>query len=227
MCRDREGLHWVRQIIPARRITAIGRLGRHDPRKAITLRHFVAYKKKRRIDSQNVAGKAGQALDVKRMFARLRVGRDAENLVRPEDENISPVRFQEIVAELVHENLVAGIDGATGDDFALLVLVPRQDLEILAQGIGRRVNEDILPLTFDARKGKKEPEFFRENLLDAIVLGGNDVDVIASEHKKLRHLPQNIWRRLVHGVANDAVKRRLHGTGWNFERLQEIGPDAD
>ena len=38
---------------------------------------------------------------------------------------------------------------------------------------------------------------------------------------------EKVWRRLSHRTANDPVERRLHRAGWNLERLNEIGANAD
>ena len=42
----------------------------------------------------------------------------SRDVVRPENENVAAMRLDEIVAELIDENLVAGVDGAARDHLA-------------------------------------------------------------------------------------------------------------
>ena len=48
-----------------------------------------------------------------------------------ENENVAPVRFHEIIDELVHEHLITGINYAAGDNLATLVMSTRHHLEIV------------------------------------------------------------------------------------------------
>ena len=108
-----------------------------------------------------------------------------------------------------------------------LVDAPGRDLEILAQGIRRRIDEKILARADDAGKGEKEAELLRHDPLHAIIFLRDDVDVIASEDEELNDATNDIRRRLRARMTDDPVQRRLHRTGGNLEWLEEIGADAD
>ena len=167
------------------------------------------------------------------------------------------MRLHEIVTEFIDEDLIARVDRATRDDLVALVLVEERHLEILLERLGRRVDEETLPLANDLRESEKERDLLRPELDDAIVFPRNDVDVIAAEHEKLGDLPDDIRLAGIRRIAcqipailaffigvllldrdlifireegsmpNDAVQRRLHGTGRDFEWLEKIGADAD
>src|SRR5437879_7778808 len=65
------------------------------------------------------------------------------------------------------------------------------------------------------------------NLQDLVVYPGNHVDVVAPANDELGDLLENIWRLRRHRPPDNAVEGRLHRTGRNFERLQEIGTNTD
>ena len=106
------------------------------------------------------------------------------------------MRFDEIVAEFIDENLVASVDRAARDHLAAAVDVSGQDFEILAQGIRRRIDEKFLSRPDDAGKGKKKAKLLRDDLEHAVVLLRDDVDVISSEDEEFYDLAENVRRRL-------------------------------
>src|SRR5207247_7676032 len=100
------------------------------------------------------------------------------------------------VGELIHEDLVTGVDCSLRNCLTLGVVVAGKDLEVLAKGVGRRIDEEILPLTDHPGKGKKEGKLFQKNLGDLIVFSGNDIDVVASQDNELSDLAEDVRRRL-------------------------------
>src|SRR5206468_10557538 len=108
------------------------------------------------------------------------------NVVGPKNKHVAAMRAHEIVAELVDENLVARIDGAAGNHVSPVIAAAREHLEILLQGVRRRVNEaKILLLAADLRKGKEKRDFFRPDFPDHIAVHfRDDVNVIASEDEE-------------------------------------------
>ena len=95
------------------------------------------------------------------------------------------MRFDEIVAELVDENLVAGIDRAASEDLALFGTVrPGTTFQVHATfpATHRRGNSGAGKY---ARKGEEEEKFFLLHLQDLVVLPRNHVDVIATQHDEI------------------------------------------
>ena len=82
-------------------------------------------------------------------------------------------------------------------------------------------------LTDDSRPGEEKEELLTLNLQDLVVLTGNDVDVIATAKNKLSDLLENTRRFLRHRMPDDAIERRLHRTGRDFERWQKVGANTD
>src|SRR5438128_8672878 len=82
-------------------------------------------------------------------------------------------------------------------------------------------------LTDDSRPGEEKEKLLALNLQDLVVLARNDVDVIAAAKNKLSDLLENTRRFLRHRMPDDAVERRLHRTGRDFERLQIVGANTD
>ncbi len=124
------------------------------------------------------------------------------------------MRLDEIVAELIDENLVAGVDRAARDHLAAAVDVPGPDLEILAQGIRRRIDEKILARADDAGKGEEEAKLLRHDPLHAVVFLRNDVDVIASEDEELNDATNDIRRRLRARMTDDPVQASAASNRW-------------
>src|SRR5690242_11191292 len=138
------------------------------------------------------------------------------------------MRFHKIIAELVDEDLVPGIDGAAGDNLAPRERLIFSNVEIASQLIWRAVNPiELLVATNDPRERKEETKPYGFNFFDLIVLLRHHIDVIATAENELRDLLEEIWRRRGRRMANDSVERRLHRAGWNFKRLQKIGANTD
>src|SRR3954462_10605898 len=98
------------------------------------------------------------------MFTCLGIARDSRDIVSAKDKDVPPMRPDEVVAEFVNENLVAGIDGTAGDDITFLVTAPGQHFEILPQGVRGRVDEIVLLLADQLRKGEEEAVLLRNDL---------------------------------------------------------------
>src|SRR5437588_10337773 len=133
------------------------------------------------------------------------------------------MRFDEVVAEFVDENLIPSVNRAARNHFTGMITHPRRDLEIIAQMIGRTVNpiECLVP-AFDSRECEKEENLFLLNLQYFVLLLRDDVDIIAAAQNKFGDLSQNVRRLRGHRPPDNAVERRLHRTGRNFEWLQKI-----
>src|SRR5262245_7311671 len=204
VARYRVGLIRFRQILVAGCITAVRRQHRHHPLKAVALGLFSVDVKKWRIDAQLVARQTGQALNIKRRSGdRIRANR--RNTICPKNKNVSVMRLNKVVAELVHKHLVARIDCTPGNHFASMKKPTGKDVEILAERVGRGVDEKVLSLTHQSRKSKKEGDFPGHDFKNLVVLTRDHVDVIATENNELGDLSQDIWRRISGGMTNDPV----------------------
>ena len=115
MCRHGIGVVRARQIIVALRIAAIWRLGRHHAPKAKSAGQLAVDVKHGRIDAQLVARESGEALDKKRR-AGFGIVPNAKDVVGAKNKDVAAMRIDEVVAELIDKNLVAGIDGAARND---------------------------------------------------------------------------------------------------------------
>ena len=157
----RHGVRLIRfrQILMAGRITAVRRSRRHYPFEAVALRFFAVDIKKWRIDPQLIARQSGQPLNIKwRSGDRIRANR--RNMICPEDKNIAVMRLNKVVTAFIDKYLVARVDCASGDNFTAMAKPTGKDIKILTERIGRSVYEEILPLAYQPRKGKKEGIFF-------------------------------------------------------------------
>src|SRR4029077_13208560 len=204
VARHRVRLIRVRQIFVAGRITAVRRSRRHHPLEAVALGFFSVDVKKWRIDAQLVARQTGQSLNVKRRSGdRIRANR--RNIICSEDKNVTVVRLNKVIAALINKHLVARIDRASGDNLAAMTKPAGKDVKILTKRVGRGVYEETLPLTYEARKRKKERHFFGHDLENLVVLARNHVDVIATQKNEFDDLSQNIWRRLRAWMTDNSV----------------------
>ena len=73
----------------------------------------------------------------------------------------------------------------------------------------------------------KKRNFLRSDVFHRVVCLRDDVDVIAAQDDEIDDLFQKVRRGLVRGMADDTVERGLHRAGRNFERLEEIGANAN
>src|SRR2546423_15609602 len=85
----------------------------HHSFKPETFRDFVIHVQLGRLDSQLVAGQTRQPFNVE-----LRLIADVGNIFCPKNKYIAAMRFDEVITKFVHEDLVASVDRAAGDDFA-------------------------------------------------------------------------------------------------------------
>src|SRR4029077_9280237 len=169
VARHRVRLIRFRQILVAGRITAVWRSRRHHPFEAVALGLFAIDVKKWRIDAQLVARQTGQSLDIKRRSGDgIRTNR--WNIICPKDKNITVVRLNKVVAAFIDKHLVARVDRASGDNFTAMTKSAGKDIKILTKRIGRGVYEEILPLTYEPRKSKKEGYFLWHDLGNLVIL---------------------------------------------------------
>src|SRR6476661_8210388 len=163
----------------AGRVTAVRQSHRHYSFEAVAAGLFAVDVKKWRIDAQLIARQTGQSLNIKRRSGdRIRTNR--RNIICPEDKNVTVVRLNKVVAAFIDKDLVARVDRASGYNFAAMTNSAGKDIKILTKRVGRGVYEEILPLTDEPRKSKKEGHFLRHDLGNLVVLARNHVDVIAT-----------------------------------------------
>jgi hypothetical protein len=120
------------------------------------------------------------------------------------------MRSDKIIAEFVHENLIAGINVATRDHLAAFVTRTACHLEIVRQGRLWSVDPMRPTVSNDARPGKEEKILLFYDFADRLVIGRDHVDVVAAENEELGNLLENIGSRRRRRMADDSVKRRLH-----------------
>src|SRR5205807_2028805 len=170
--------------------------------------------KERRVDPQRVSRRTGQSLNVKRL-ASFRIARNSGNIIRSENKNITTMRLDEVVGELVHKDLIARIDRTARDDLAAAISVSRKNIEIVPQCFRRHVNQKLLVLTNETRESEEKEKLFLLYLQDLIVLARDDVDVISAAHHEFSDLLKKIRQRdcRFYFVTDDPVERRLHRTG--------------
>src|SRR6266446_5394710 len=188
----------------AQSVSSIRRLRRHYPGETIAIRFSAIHIEKGRVDSQLIAGQTGQPLNVK-WRARFRIFPNPWNMIRPKHKDITAMRLNEVVAKLVHKDLVACVDCACGNDLAAVTDATRKNVEIMTERLGGRVHEKVLPLADQSRKSKKEEDFFWHNLKNLIVFMRNHVDVIATQNNELADLLQNVRHRFCTGMTDDSI----------------------
>src|SRR5438876_4902045 len=170
---------WLRQIITAQSIAPIRRLSRHHSGETKTLRDFSIDIEKRRIDPKRVAGQTSQAFDIKRRPG-LRVLPDPEDMLCPENEDVASMRLHKIVAAFIHKNLVACVHRASGNNFAPMISPPRENVKIMRECFGWRINEKLLLLADQPRKREEEEKFPLLDLQNLIILTRDNIDIIAA-----------------------------------------------
>jgi hypothetical protein len=148
-------------------------------------------------------------------------------MIGAKDKNVATMWMDKVIAKLIDENLITSIDGAARDRLAGMINVAGEDLEILPQNLRRCVNREGLMIADDPRKGEEEEELSGRNIHDRVLRARDDVDVVAAEDDKINHLLKEVRRGCGRGMADDAIERRLHRAGRDFERLDEVRPDAD
>lgn len=200
---------WLRQIIATQGIAAIRWLRRHHSREAKAFCDFAVRIKKWWVDAQLISGQAGQSFDVK---GRPRCGifTNSENVIRAKNENIAAMWLNKVVAKFVDKDLIPCVYCAPGNNLTTVTSPAGQNVEIMSERFGRRVNQKILLLADQSRKGEEEEKFLLLDLKNLVILTRDDVDVIAAEYNEVRDLAQDIrWRRDT-GMTNDPIKCRLH-----------------
>src|SRR6266576_7099048 len=111
-------------------------------------------------------------------------------MIRFENEDVTPMRFYEVVSEFIHKHLVAGVDRSFGDDLTAAVGPTRIHVECAFQDLGRCINQPVLVKANYSGKREEEEEFLLLHLQDLIVLGRDNVDVIAPAQNKFSDLLQ-------------------------------------
>src|SRR5215467_10977880 len=163
----------------ARGIAAIRRLRSHDSCETKTLRGSSIDKQQRRIDPEFVPGQPAQPLNVK---GRSHIGvlPNAEDMLCPKNENVPAMRFDEVIAEFVHKHLIARIHCTSGNDLTTTIGAAWKNVEIVAEGIGRCVNEIILLLADQSRQREEKEDFFLLDSNNLIILSRDNIDIIAA-----------------------------------------------
>ena len=98
------------------------------------------------------------------------------------------MRLNKVVATFIDKDLVARVNRASGDNFATMTKPAGNDIKILTKRVWRGVYEETLPLTYEARKSKKEGYFPGDDLGNLVILARNHVDVIAPQNNKFDDL---------------------------------------
>src|SRR2546423_2166089 len=125
----------VRQHQVPRAVTAIAVFRAHHSLETVALRDFSVRVELRRLNSQFVSGQTRETFDVKLCLIA-----DLLNVFSAKNKNIAAMRFDKVVAELVHENLVTRIDRAACDHFTCAVTNPGRNAKIGGELFGRAVN---------------------------------------------------------------------------------------
>src|SRR6267142_203262 len=144
----------IGEIITPRRVTTITIFRRHDAAEPIAACKFVVHINEGGINLQRIPRQAAEALN-KKGRPTLWIARNSRNIIRAENKDVAAMRFHEIVTELIHEDLVPGVDRPLRDRLSLCVVVAGKNFEVLTEGVGRSIDKKVLPLTDDPGKGKK------------------------------------------------------------------------
>ena len=181
----------------------------------------------RRSDAERVPRHAGEALDVMlRAHCGIEAGFDLADVRRFKNENIAEAGLGEIINNLVHENLVAGVHITTRNNLSSGVFAARKHSEIPHQRITRRKNRVAVPAADDLREGEKVQVGFLLERHNDILLLRPEVEMVASTHDQIKRPHEQVWRRIFGRHADDSVKCRLHRAGGNAEGLEKISLHA-
>src|SRR4029077_7483699 len=164
-------------------------------------------------------------LDIKRR-ACLRILANAWNMICPENKNVASMWLNKVVTKLIDKHLVASINCASGNDVTSMINAARENIEIMAERVGRRINKIFLPLADQLGKRKEKKHFLWLNFKQLIILAGNNVNVVATHDDEFANLSQNVRRWSCARITNNPVQGRLHKVCGNLRRLQEIGTTA-
>ena len=100
----------------------------------------------------------------------------------PEDKDVPQRWTDEIITELIYKNLVAGVDGAAGDNLAALITSPGAYLKIMRQSGLRSIDPMGSTVGDNSRPGKKEKILLLDNFADSFILRRNHINVVASQN---------------------------------------------
>ena len=67
-------------------------------------------------------------------------------MICPENENVAPMRLNEVITEFIDKDLIAGVHCAFGNDVPATISAAGENVEIMIQSLRRRVDEKILLL---------------------------------------------------------------------------------
>src|SRR5439155_14343980 len=176
----------------------------------------------RRLDPQRVPRQTSQTF-----YVELSLIANIGNIFRAKNEYIAAMGLDEVVTKFVHEDLVTRIDHTAGDDLAASIADSRRYPKVGSQLLRRTINPVFFVPTDDPRPGEEKEKLLTLNLQDLVVYPRNHLEVAAPANDELGDLLENIWRLRRHRPPDNAVEGRLHLTGRNFERLQEIGTNTD
>jgi hypothetical protein len=101
-------------------------------------------------------------------------------VICPENENVALMRLNEVITEFIDKDLIACVHCAFGNDVAATISAAGENVEIMIESLRRRVDEKILLLADQSRKGEEKENFFLLDLKDLIILARDNVDVIAA-----------------------------------------------
>src|SRR5438046_3119397 len=158
---------------------------------------------------KNVPRQTNQALDKVRC-AGLRILWNHRDVLGSENKNVTRVWFHEIIAELIHEDLITSINCAACDNLPTLVASTRRHLEIVCQDSLRSVDPMRPAVGNNSRPSEEEKILLLHDFADTFIFRRNHIDIVAPENEEFGDLPQNIGSRLGAWMANDPIKRWLH-----------------
>src|SRR5437764_13399805 len=105
------------------------------------------------------------------------------------------MRFDKIVCELIHKNLIARVDRAARDHFAPAIGPSGVNIKITSQRVRRGVNEKILLMTHQSGKSEKEEKLLLLYLQDLVIHLRDHLDIISAAHNKLGNALQKVRYR--------------------------------
>ena len=176
---------------------------------------------------QGLPADGGETFDV---ILRAHAGGDARldpaDSGGAEDKDVTGFRPDEVVGNFVDKQLVAAFGVATHDGLAGAERTAGVDLEIGPDNVERR-GDVVSPAACDdfGRGEKMETGDFTQPD-DRIVVLRAEINIGAPAQDEFGGAQGPARRWVDRARAGHAIKRRLHGSGGNFERLEKVSPDA-
>ena len=104
------------------------------------------------------------------------------------------MRLNKVITKLIDKYLVASVDRASCNDVPAMENAAWENVEIMAERVGRRIDQIFLPLANQLRKRKEKKHFLGLDLKKLIIIARNNVNVITTQDDELANLPQNVRR---------------------------------